>query len=47
MQASEAVGQDVILRADCQPALCDPSLSVGRRVSDPPQVGNLPHGRSY
>jgi hypothetical protein len=37
------VGQDVILRAGCQPA---PDASIcGRpgRINNPPQVANLPH----
>src|SRR6266568_1313698 len=40
---SPFVGQDGILRAGCLPALCGPSASVGRRITNPPQVANLPH----
>jgi len=37
------VGQDDILRAGWQPALCGLVASFGRRVTNPPQVANLPH----
>ena len=39
------VGQDGILRADCQPALGGLFVYTrSGRVTNPPQVANLPHG---
>jgi hypothetical protein len=40
------VGQDGILRAGWQPALYERFASFGRRVTNPPQVANLPHKNS-
>src|ERR1039458_4895050 len=37
------VGQDGILRAGCQPAPGGHWQTSGRRVTNPPQVANLPH----
>jgi hypothetical protein len=37
------VGQDVILRADCQSALCGWPASVRKRVANPPPAAGLPH----
>jgi hypothetical protein len=37
------VGQDVILRAGCLPALDGPYRKFEKRVANPPQLARLPH----